>query len=289
MAFAAIVPYALPGYLLALLLLLAVRRGTVRSQRRWVTGGSVLAVTGLALHGALLAPAFLGAHAQGKPDLTVMTLNLRHGLGDAERAVSLVRSRHVGLLVLEEVTPPARERLRAAGLDQVLPHVAGQARTGVSGTMVFSSYELGVATAVPVRNGAWQVEVRSPRPFTLFAVHTSQPLDYAVRWHHDWDAIHRAVRAASGPRLVVGDFNATLDHGPVRDLLGAGFRDAARAGNAGWQPTWPSHSGYKWLPGGFPLIAIDHVLVTEGFGVISARTAVVEGTDHRALVAQVRW
>jgi endonuclease/exonuclease/phosphatase family metal-dependent hydrolase len=80
--------------------------------------------------------------------------------------------------------------------------------------------------------------------------------------------------------MVVGDFNATLDHGPVRDLLGLGLRDAARESNAGWQPTWPA-----WLP----LIAVDHVLVSRDLGVISTKSAVVEGTDHRALVAEVRW
>lgn len=289
MAFAAIVPYALLGYLCALVLLLAVRRGAARPQRRWVTGGAVLAVAGLALHGVLLAPAYLGAHAEGRPDLTVMTLNLRHGGGDAERVLSLVRGRDVGLLVLEELTPWELERLRAAGLDEELPHAAGEADPGVSGTMVFSEYPLEDATPIPVLHGAWRVRVQAPEPFELYAVHTFQPLNNAVKWQQDWRAIHRAVRDGSGPRLVVGDFNATLDHRPVRDLLRMGFRDAARESNAGWQPTWPSHQGYRWLPGGFPLLAIDHVLVSKGFGVVSTNVAPVAGTDHRALVAQVRW
>lgn len=288
-AFAAIVPYALGGYLVAVVLLLAVRRGAERPQRRWLTGGTVLGLAGLVLHAGLLAPAYLGAHAEGEPDLVVMTLNLRHGGGDAGRTVRLVRDHHVDLLVLEELTPPARERLRAAGLDEELPHLAGSPRTGDSGTMVFSAYPLSDAAPLPVRTGALQVRVAARKPFELFALHTSQPLDNTVRWRDDWDAIRRAVEASSGPRLVVGDFNATLDHRPVRDLLDDGFSDAARESNAGWQPTWPSKQGHRWLPGGFPLIAIDHLLMAGGFRAIRTDVATVKGTDHRALVAQVRW
>lgn len=276
----AVIPYGVVTYLLAAVLLLLLRRGTEPVQRGWVTGGAVLALAGLVLHLGLLAPSYLGAHAEGEPNLTVMTLNLHLGRADAGEAVELARSREVDVLVLEEVTPGERDRLRSAGLDTLLPNVAGEPSAGAAGTMVFSSYGLTDAQRLPVRNGAWQVRVQATKPFELFAVHTSQPLNYPAEWDKDWRAIQRAVRETDGPRLVAGDFNATLDHEPVRDLLGDGFSDAAREANAGWQPTWPDLPGQS-------LITIDHLLFTKGFGAVATQTAAVSGTDHRAVVAEL--
>jgi len=252
-----------------------------------VTGGAALALAGFALHAALLAPYFLGAHAEGEPNLTVMTLNLRVGRADAEHAVGLARARGAEILVVEEVTPGERDRLRTAGLDTLLPNVAGEPTAGAGGTMVFSSYPVGEVERLPTRHGSWKVRVLAPAPFWLFAVHTSQPTGKPAEWAKDWLAILREVRAAGGARLVAGDFNATLDHRPVRDLLGDGFSDAARSANSGWQPTWPSVAGYAHLPGGSALFAIDHVLFGKGFGAVSTTTVRVPGTDHRALVAEL--
>lgn len=275
--FAALIPYAGLGYLLAAVLLLALIRGTAPAQRRWVAGGAVLALAGLGLHLALLAPAFVGGHATGTPNLAVMTLNLRKGGADATSAVALARDHHVGVLVLEEVTSDERDRLRAAGLDALLPDVTGMPGADDAGTMVFSWYPLAGTERLAVEHESWKVRVLAPTPFWLFAVHTSQPTHLPAEWAKDWSAIGRAVRATSGPRLVVGDFNATLDHRPVRDLLDAGFSDAAGAARSGWQPTWPT----------VPLFAIDHVLVSNGFGAVRTETATVPGTDHRALVAEL--
>ena len=41
-------------------------------------------------------------------------------------------------------------------------------------------------------------------------------------------------------RLLVGDFNATLDHAALRRLLDTGYRDAASVVGQGMTPTcWP--------------------------------------------------
>ncbi|MGO4255200.1 endonuclease/exonuclease/phosphatase family protein [Marmoricola sp. RAF53] len=289
-AFTALVPLAVLGYALSAVLLLLLRRRSTGGLRRGLGTAAAVAVAGLLFHSLLVAPAFTGAHAAlaagGRPDLSVMTLNLRFGEADAARAVALAREHGVDVLVLEEVTPSARERLRAAGLDALLPHAAGSTSVTASGTMVFSAYPLSGVTRLPVRNGAWRVQVAASEPFTLFAVHTSQPLHGPARWERDWDALDRAVRAQAGPRLVVGDYNATLDHRPVRRLLDAGFADAARTANAGWQPTWPTRQVTKYRsPVG--LMAIDHVLHSADFDVASTATAEVDGTDHRALLARI--
>jgi endonuclease/exonuclease/phosphatase family metal-dependent hydrolase len=74
----------------------------------------------------------------------------------------------------------------------------------------------------------------------------------------------------------------------MRTLAAAGFSDAARQANSGWQPTWPSSSQAAGaLPVGLRLMTLDHVLVDADFSTISTSTYVVDRSDHRALVARL--
>jgi len=207
-----------------------------------------------------------------------MNLNLRLGNGDAEEAVRLIREQDVDLVVLEEVTPALEDELNAAGIATELPYAGGKAATGAAGTLIRSAYPLGEdERLIGVGNGVHRIRVQAPEPFWLMAVHLSQPLDSKGLWRPDWDVLRQVLPELEGPVVAVGDFNATLDHGPMRDLLADGFTDAAQDANSGWQPTWPSQG----------LLAIDHVLFTAPYGAVSTRTFVVPGTDHRALVARL--
>ena len=99
-------------------------------------------------------------------------------------------------------------------------------------------------------------------------------------------AVRRSAGGLAGPTVVAGDLNATMDHAPMRELVGRGFRDAATEARSRWQPTWPSAGMVSrfgvTVP---PLLAIDHVLVDEGLRAVATRSYPVPGTDHRALVA----
>ena len=83
------------------------------------------------------------------------------------------------------------------------------------------------------------------------------------------------------PRVLAGDFNATLDHAPLRGVLRLGYADAARAVGNALAPTWG--------PLGRPaLITIDHVLVDRRCAVLASSVHVIPGTDHRAVYAEIR-
>lgn len=75
--------------------------------------------------------------------------------------------------------------------------------------------------------------------------------------------------------MLAGDWNATLDHRPLRRLLGVGLRDAFTVAGHGPGFTWP-----QW-PRVPPLQRIDHVLVGGGLRVRRAVTAGTPGSDHR--------
>lgn len=82
------------------------------------------------------------------------------------------------------------------------------------------------------------------------------------------------------PRLLVGDFNATLDHREIRRLLTRGFYDAADATGDGLSATWP-------VGRSLPMITIDHVLVPREVRVRRVRVYDVPGSDHRAIIAEL--
>jgi len=282
----ALVPFAVIGYVVAALAWWAVRRLGKGPRGRATAVVLAVCVGGLALHAAWLVPSYAGSHASGRPDLVVMTSNLRLGQADTGEVAAVARAQHVEVLVVEEVTEGALASM--AGLRERFPYVAGQPDVGAFGTVVFSRYPVAAAVRLPVSKGTWELRVLAPTPFWFVGVHTAQPLNDASSWRTDHAQLGAAVRRLSGPVVLAGDFNATLDHRPLRRLLSAGFADAARQANSGWQPTWPSASRAAGaLPFGLRLMALDHVLTDRHYSAISTSTYPIARSDHRALVARL--
>ena len=98
------------------------------------------------------------------------------------------------------------------------------------------------------------------------------------------EASRRILSPTKGPVIVAGDFNATRDQRPFRDLEALGFVDAADQAGAGFVPTFPDGR----LP--MPVVAIDHVMVRDSrLSAVSVTSVVVPGADHRALVVTYVW
>lgn len=88
--------------------------------------------------------------------------------------------------------------------------------------------------------------------------------------------------AGSGPAVVAGDVNATLDHSALRAGM-AGCSDAADQRGAGLIPTWgPSPRQRTIGP------QIDHVLGTDGVVAESFEVRDLPGSDHRAILTTLR-
>lgn len=278
----AFTPVGIPVYAAALVVVL-IRFARVRSWGRGLASAAVAA--GLALHVVWFAPMVGGANPpprEGAEPLRVMVTNLYAGRTDGLDVVRAASEQDVDVLVTTEVTPEALSRMERAGLDSLFGHRAGSPGPGVDGTMVFANVRLGPASRLHTTWGSWRVPMGR---HTLFAVHPHDPTDIA-KWRRD----HYVIRAAvdqEHPDLVVGDFNATLDHPPMRALAGQGYRSATELANEGWQPTWPV-TGTSLL--GIPLptsVDIDHVLVGPGYAAIGTRTVEIPESDHRAVVAEL--
>jgi endonuclease/exonuclease/phosphatase family metal-dependent hydrolase len=230
--------------------------------------------------------------------LRVMSSNLYVGRADPAAVVDMVRSRRIDVLTLVELPPDELERLDRAGLRTLLPYRDVAARTGSDGSGLFSRYPLTRLTpsSKADRGGEPRALVAVPGAVGV-DVQVVHPLPPIHGWKQDWhDALQGlpAVDTNDGhAHLLVGDFNATLDHPELRRLLGfihdgdfepdnLGYDDAADRAGKGLVMTWPADRRYP------PLIAIDHVLVDRRAGVASFGADDVKGSDHRAVVATVR-
>ncbi|TDD07511.1 endonuclease/exonuclease/phosphatase family protein [Nonomuraea deserti] len=235
-----------------------------------------------------VAPRTLGGpgSAEGRP-LRVLTANLNGGRGDAAVLVDLVRRLNVDVLSLQEVTWSARARLAAAGLPALLPYqVSRPMFRGPEGSGVYARHPLRERTGLfqPVGHHMPVVEVALPggSAVEVVVVHPVAPVPSTVpEWHAGLAALPPAP-AAGPPRILAGDFNATLDHAVFRRLLATGYTDAAAATGQGLVPTWPKGRG---LP---PLVAIDHVLTDGRAGAVAVQVHDLPGSDHRALFADLR-
>ena len=255
-------------------------------RRYWAAGLAGLAALALI---TCVTPRAFGAPstAPGTP-LTVMSVNLWLGTADAPSIVELVRDQRVDVLAVQELTSTAVANLDRAGLAALLPYREAHPAPRSGGSGLFSRYPLtdaGARLASPFgyRQAFGVVQVPGTAPVRVESVHPVPPIDEedADRWAAGLRA--QTPADSPGPRSVLaGDFNATLDHGELRRLLGTGYRDAADEVGAGLTPTWP-FAGLRSFT--TPRITLDHVLVPAGVSVRTYRAVTIPHTDHRAIVA----
>ncbi|MER7014953.1 endonuclease/exonuclease/phosphatase family protein [Saccharopolyspora sp. NPDC000359] len=272
-ALVALTPYAaLVGAVLALLGLLL---------RRWLTALVVGLVTVLLVFSVVPRAWSNTAPTQGDP-LRVLSINAYFGQADAEEIVELVRRNQVDVLSLQELTPELVDRLDAAGLGAQLPHRVFRAGPKAEGSGIAARHPLRELDLVPdstlAQPSALLMRPGSP-PVEVVAVHTLYPMGSSTYdvWRREMVDLGQ-LPVNGTPRVLAGDFNATLDHSRLGDLVGRGYTDAAAATGAGLRATWPE----GWFP---PPVAIDHVLTTPEVVPQSFEVFPVPGADHRAVLA----
>jgi endonuclease/exonuclease/phosphatase (EEP) superfamily protein YafD len=242
--------------------------------RRWLPL-ALAAVATLAL-GAAVLPRALGDPEAGGPHLRVLTVNAAVGAVPAEAIAEVVRERRVDLLSVQELTPDLDAELR-----DVLPHAVTRPEAGATGTGLYSRHplrELPPPAGGPFAQTAARLDWEGG--FEVVSVHPPPPVSaqHVDGWHETFDGLPRADR----PRILAGDFNATLDHHALRELIGSGFTDAADATGDGLRATWPANRG-----GLRPGIAIDHVLVTQDLVAVRTEIVGLPRGDHRAVFAEL--
>ena len=220
------------------------------------------------------------------PVLRVLTANLLAGRAGAEVVTELVRRKHADVLFVQELTDGAAASLQRAGLGDLLPHRVTQPH----GTResIYARYPLRggpFAAPVPAARCTAQLDLPSGQFVQLACIHTSPP---QPPWAPGVTARCRSHLSAlpapgEGPRILAGDFNATLDHAQFRRLLRRGYVDAASQAGHGLSLTWGPEPDRRPA-----LLAIDHVLIDRRCAVVTTSVHRLTGSDHRALYAELR-
>jgi endonuclease/exonuclease/phosphatase family metal-dependent hydrolase len=220
-------------------------------------------------------------------ELRVMTSNMLLGGADPAAIVRLVRDHRVDVLALQEFTPAGRRALENSGLRELLPYSSLGDEPGASGSGIYARFP--ITGGGVVRNGGGfrqaygTVQPPGAAPLVIESAHPRAPVTLAENqlWHDDLAAEPRPDPHGP-PRILLGDFNATLDHRSLRRLIGTGYRDAGDATGRGLVATWPYYEH-----AGIPKVTIDHVLVDERIGVRQLSAHRIPKSDHRALIAEL--
>ncbi|MFE9725238.1 endonuclease/exonuclease/phosphatase family protein [Streptomyces sp. NPDC005794] len=275
------IPMALFPYSAVLVVLVLGTMVTVPALRsRWAV--AVVAALVLA-HVALLAPRFTpeGRNVPpGSVELRVATINADGGGADPRAVVELVRTERIDVLAVEQMPSGGLDALDEAGMSALMPYRELHPEYDSS---IYSRHPLSHAGTTQI-DTAWpqttaEVTVGGHR-VQFVAVHTYYPLGDAKRWTRDMTALASLARRSGPDTVFLGDFNASLDHAPMRELIAAGLTDTHAELGHGWVRTWPV--GLAPVP---PLIQLDHVLHGPGLVGVSTGARTVPGTDHRAVVA----
>ena len=251
----------------------------------------LIATAALGLAVAVLAwqvPLYIGS---GRPPadtigIRVLTANLRDGSANAQALAAL--SRDTDLLIVQELSPELADDL--AVLESEFPYRVLDPRPHAAGAGVFSRYPI-------VRSsrddgyvlGLLTLTVRPPgsaSDVTVLNVHLAGPYPQPIdRWRQEIAALRTTMSEEPNGTgreavIVAGDFNASLDMRPFRQLLRDGFTEAREHSGAGLLPTFPADRMWP------PLVGIDHIL-TLNAATTDVRTERIPGTDHLGLRATV--
>jgi endonuclease/exonuclease/phosphatase (EEP) superfamily protein YafD len=212
--------------------------------------------------------------------LRVLTVDSQDGKADPSQIVALAQESAADVVVITELTMKLSHDLTEVGLANV-----GESRwvemrsTGEDGAGVWTRLQVSEKSLINglTRPAGRLVLQTEAGPLGMTVVQAGgRPLAPGRTWRRD---LKRLTAAPPEParRIVVGDLNATPWSPAFRKVTATELRDAADVHGRGLRPTWPA-----WSP--IPLVPLDHVLVSRGIGVSAVESAVIAGTNHRALL-----
>lgn len=259
-------------------LLLLVGAGCAGWLGRRVWAGVMLA--GALLNLVLVAPAWRGSFDRetGSTRVRVVVFNLSLRNGNVAQVTRFLAQLRADAAVLLEVGPQWREPL--ASLRAVYAHQLVRERDDPFGIALLSAHpcapcdEIQEEGMTPALLG--RLALRD-RHLWVAGVHAVPPL--SGEWMRERDRYLRnmsqRLAALAGSRVLAGDFNTTPWAPGYRELRAAGLHDGGRA-----LASWPA-----FLP--FPVIPIDHVLVSKELRVLSKRRGPPLGSDHYPIVVEL--
>lgn len=224
--------------------------------------------------------------------LRVLSANLLAFNRDTTPLVDEIAGSNADVIMLQEFTPHWRDAL-AGSLGNSHPYQVLAPQTDCFGVAIYSKLPYVESPRVDVQIGRkLSPQIRAVvqtdfGPVALYNIHLVPPtsLAWSTEQRLELADLLDLVRAESLPVLVSGDFNFTLDslhHSRVRE---AGLRDVHELVGFGRGSTWPVKRWTRYVPG----IRLDHIYVSPHLTAIRCSQGVGMGSDHRPVMAEVRW
>ena len=244
-----------------------------------------------------LAPA-----APAGESLRVLTMNLRCDEPALVDRVGVVARENPDIVVLQDLSQQGWDYLQTTAWLTALPRYSTQPKdqpladgSDPCGPVVFATGSVTVRSAAYAAQPVLTVDLPAASgvpamSVTVVPVSLPTPSNGLEPWLQGFADLDAAIaslsRTSSGvttPLLVVGDFNATREHLPLRQLMAEhDLGDAAEQAGAGWQPTYPAG---RRIP---PLFAIDHILLSPSLTASKVTAFGVAYGAHRGLLAELQ-
>ncbi|MEU5154707.1 endonuclease/exonuclease/phosphatase family protein [Glycomyces sp. NPDC021274] len=260
--------------------------------RHWLAAGATAAMA-VALAIVLVPRAVADDQpAAGGAELTVMSVNLYVGNANFDYIMELVEEHQPDLLSVQELTPGSPDAFTERGLDELMPYAILEPDDLAIGTGLYSRYPLErietVGRDAIFYQIAAEVDVPEGTDIRFMAAHPAAPAsaERIPLWEEDFEQLPRPDGGL--PWVLAGDFNATLDHENMRELLDSGYTDAAEAAGEGLDATWQPTEGYLNGLITIPAVTLDHVIAEEGIEVLDWEVLDKAGSDHAPVVARLR-
>jgi endonuclease/exonuclease/phosphatase (EEP) superfamily protein YafD len=223
----------------------------------------------------------------GTEPLSVLGANVWLGRADPAALGATIAARRPDVVVLPEAGDPFRKRL-LDGLEGYRGWSCAPGRFAVEAAGAddgpcltvlvaerLGDVEVGVGSS-DTRSGWVVVSGGGLGAVAVLGVHPAVLLpDSTPDWERELSLLRPWLADPERPTVVVGDLNATLEHGPLQAALGPA-RPVTRRVAATWPSRWRRGLG----------VTIDHVLVTGRIRVRSVEVLDVSGSDHRAVLAR---
>lgn len=219
-------------------------------------------------------------------DVRVFHANVLYSRDEYETTVALIRKQKPNLYVLQEMSPSSI-RLVTSRLRNEFPYWFACWSKASVWVLVGSRTPFQVDRSLVKK---WRiislVTNINGHPVTLNTVHTRTPV--LPSWFNERNAqlnlAANKTRNNQLPTVLLGDFNISVFSPVFKDIFNNTENKApliaAREENT--QPTWP-----RFLPP--MMIPIDHAFVNNGFRPVLFRTLEQPGSDHKAIVVDLRF
>ncbi len=230
--------------------------------------------------------AVVGCRGDAPADaITVYTANVLFDTGRPGDIAASIEANGADVILFQELTWDVLQALRAEPRLDVYAHRTEGDGPSASGKTIWSRWPISEVVVEPfVASRIVSATVDSPQgPFRVTNVHTAAPSSRSTVWPWLRQFDQLAQLPSDEPALLAGDFNATGDHRPFRELLDRGWTDVHEPKGCGFDATWPADPPIR-----VPFYRLDHVLVSDHFEVLEVRLADPAGSDHLPVVAELQ-